>query len=194
MYYWDAIKGLDFQKRVSLAELRTDPDTSEMYVSSPRFIVKKILFDYQIGPQDGFFDYGCGKGLVLAIAHKFKPRYLGGVEISRRLVEIAHHNFGILGIDNGVEIICDDARNVKNIDNYNYFYFFNPFPRPVFSAVMSNIIDSYHNRKRKMVIIYDNPVCKEDVLASGIFELSRTIKKKWYNLLWCDICIFESKP
>lgn len=163
-----------------------------MYCSSPRFIIKRILSSYNIGCKDGLFDFGSGKGLVLAVAHKYGFGHLGGVEISNELAEISNRNFDRLGMK-GIDIICDDARNATNLDNYNFFYFFNPFPQAVFSVVMDNIVNSYNKSNRKMVIIYDNPVCKEDVLKSGLFVLKKTIKRKWYNLLWCDICIFETK-
>jgi len=138
-----------------------------------------------------FLTLGAGKVLFWPLLTNLDLDIWGGVEISTQLAEISKQNFKRLGIG-GVELYCDDARNIKNLDSYNYFYFSNPFPHSVFAVVMENIVNSYKKRNRKIVIIYDNPVCKEDVLRSGLFVLKQTIQKHWYNMMWCDVCIFET--
>jgi hypothetical protein len=69
-----------------------------------------------------------------------------------------------------------DAALFNDIDRYNYFYFFNPFPVIVMKEVINNIKKSLIRIPRNITIIYFNPTCHEEIINDGIFEF---VKKQW---------------
>ena len=173
----ETLRGVDFIESIGISEIEIDKDTGNRYDISNVRVLGQILKQYDITSEDAFIDYGCGKGAVLALAVKYPFHRVVGVEISRKLVDIAVNNMTKLHIE-GAEIICNDAREYKDIDEITYFYFFNPFPENVFRVVMKNIKESYLKNKRKMTIIYYNPVCENVILDTEIFIKKQEISMK----------------
>jgi len=124
-----------------------------------------IMAHFNITPSDAIVDYGCGKGGILISLSKYPFSKITGVEISPDLVEIAKNNIRKLKMRN-VEIECCDAAEFNQLNNYNYFYFFDPFPCNVMQDVIDNIEKSIHDEPRKITIIYLNPIC-HDLIESG---------------------------
>ena len=60
-------------------------------------------------------------------------------------------------------------RDFTDLDGYNYFYFFNPFPANIMSIVIKNITASLARKPRKATIIYFNPEFHESVVADSPF-------------------------
>ena len=115
--------------------------------------------------------------------YEYGFRNLGGVERDRELCTIAKDNFDRLKISD-IEICFADAREITEIDRYNYFYFYNPFSGSVFQKVIDNIKDSYMRNHRKIRIIYINTVCHDMILDSGIFQIEKQIETKhWYPMV-----------
>jgi SAM-dependent methyltransferase len=129
----------------------------------------KIMANFRITPDDAIVDFGCGKGGILISLSKYPFSRITGVEISRELVTIAKKNIAALKIRN-VEIACCDAADFKELERYNYFYFFDPFPCVVMQAVISNITKSIISRPRKVTLIYLNPYCHELIESETVFS------------------------
>ena len=160
-------------------DLKHDPaqsvsERTHYYADSGGLAFDKILANFKITPNDAIVDFGCGKGGILISLSKYPFSKIAGVEISHELVEIAKKNIKKLNIKN-VEIECCDASQFKPLREYNYFYFFNPFPCVVMSEVMINIENSIINNPRKVIIIYLNPSCHGLIESRGFFVKTNEI-------------------
>ncbi len=161
--------------RISLGQidLKDDPsetvtDRTHYYADSGGLAFDKIMVNFEITPGDAIVDFGCGKGGILISLSKYPFLKITGVEIAPDLVEIAKNNIRKLNLKN-VEIECCDATEFEQLNEYNYFYFFDPFPCKVMQDVINNIEKSILEHPRKTTIIYLNPGCHEVVESGTIF-------------------------
>ena len=161
--------------RISLGQIDLKDDPSEAvterthyYADSGGLAFDKIMANFNITPNDAIVDFGCGKGGILISLSKYPFAKITGVEIAPDLVEIAKNNIRKLNIRN-VDIECCDAAEFKQLHEYNYFYFFDPFPCNVMQDVLNNIEHSIQKRPRKVTIIYLNPLCHDLIAAKSIF-------------------------
>lgn len=170
--------GCDF-----LENKRNESFECSEYTPSPYATIKEIVSALSLKSDDALFDFGMGKGTALVQFYEYGIRNLGGVERDRELCAIAQDNFDRLKMKD-IEICCADAREIEEIDQYNYFYFYNPFTGSVFQKVIDNIKDSYNRKKRKIRIIYINTVCHDMIMDSGIFKIEKQIETKhWYPMV-----------
>lgn len=172
----DKVRGVDFTAQVNLEDLQLDSTRSTRYQAvTPR--LTKLLKTMKILSTDEFLDLGCGKGKALYYASKAKYRKLWGVEISEELLSIANSNLKKLKIQN-VELVQLDAGLYSIPDTVTHIFMFNPFPEVVMREVLRNINISIIRKKRKVVIIYLQPV------YSDLFsEYGFTITLCWKNYL-----------
>ena len=125
--------------------------------------------------KDAVFGFGCGKGasLINFIYHGIKK--IGGVEYDNELYLILKNNFTKLGIDYS-NVIRDDASNVtEKLDEYNYFYMYNPFGGELFSKVIKNLEESYLRNKRRITLIYSGACLHSKVIEGGIIMLTKMV-------------------
>ena len=155
-------------KNVPVDELNLSAERAYDYADSGGAAFEKVLDSLLITPSDTIVDFGCGKGGALITLAKYPFSQITGVEISSRLVDIAQKNLRKLWIDN-VSIELCDATEFVELDDYNYFYFFNPFPCPIMRTVMENIEKSVAVRPRNVTIIYLNPECHDAVVKNTSF-------------------------
>lgn len=162
--------------RISLGhiDLKHDPDETvtertHYYADSGGLAFDKIMANFNITRNDAIVDFGSGKGGILISLSKYPFSKITGVELAPDLVDISWKNIRKLRISN-VEIKCCDAAGFKELQGYNYFYFFDPFPCNVVQDVLENIEQSIRNQPRKTTIIYLNPSCHDVMEASTIFS------------------------
>ena len=105
-----------------------------------------------------------------------------GVEISDILYNIALDNMSKLHIDN-VNISLMDAGKYVVPDTVTYIFMFNPFPEKVIAEVLDNINESLCRKKRKITIIYLQPVWS-DVICKYGFVMTK---------YWKNYCIYEKE-
>ncbi|MCI8287929.1 MAG: class I SAM-dependent methyltransferase [Lachnospiraceae bacterium] len=130
-----------------------------------------------LSDKDSIFDFGCGKGGAMLTFLDYGFKRVGGVEYSGQLYEEAKENFKKIQLDSienlQAELIHRDAAKVtQELDNYNWFYFFDPFERQIFEPVILNICDSYRRKPRKLNLICINPRYYEEIEKSGIFVMT----------------------
>jgi len=65
----------------------------------------------------------------------------------------------------------------KDIDQYNYFYFYNSIQGTTLKKVIKLIKESLDRKPRQITIIYVNPIERNKFLKSGFI--------KWYYFLYC---------
>ncbi|GAM08021.1 protein-L-isoaspartate O-methyltransferase [Geobacter sp. OR-1] len=151
-----------------LAELQLPEERCHYYANSGGLHLAKVLDSLKITPQDAIVDFGSGKGGALITMSHYPFARIMGVEISPELVAIARRNLAKLGIANA-EMRVSDATNFLDLDGYNYFYFFSPFPGHVMESVIRNISNSLVKAPRKVTIIYFNPEYHEAIVTNSPF-------------------------
>lgn len=122
---------------------------------------------------DAILDFGCGKGGAIVSFLDYGFKKVGGIEYETKIYEVAKENLNKLGIKNKVELLNADARDIKNqLDCYNWFYFFFPFDKEIFTVVIDNIKNSFMRKKRKIHIIYFTAMGYQFIEETGIFRLT----------------------
>jgi len=155
-------------KNAYLDELNLPEERSHYYANSGGLHLEKVLRDMKITPKDAIVDFGSGKGGALITFARYPFSKIAGVELSPELVAIAEDNFRKLQIGT-ITTTVSDAADFTDLDDYNYFYFFSPFPLTVMSAVIRNISVSLTAKPRKAVIIYFNPEFHAAVVTDSPF-------------------------
>lgn len=171
-------RGLDFVSRCQPEELGLNGDVSYCYTPSGDQYLNRVLKDFNIAENDKVIDIGCGKGSAMRKMAQFPFAKVAGIELSKELAEIAEGNFDKLGYSQ-CQIFNTNAALFDEFDSYNLVYFFNPFPSIVMRPVIAAIENSIKELDREVVIIYLNPMCHDDVEASGLFK-----KVGWYPDHW----------
>lgn len=163
---------------------------SMAYSCGMDYCILNILNLFKFSRGDAFFDFGCGKGAILILAAKCGIKKLGGVEFDEELYQIACNNERKACLEN-FQILNDNAVNVKlELDEYNYFYMYNPFVGTTFKKVIENICESYKRRKRKIILIYVNPVCHNEIINNYPFIHSLQVNVD-YGLGYANIYILD---
>ncbi len=140
----------------SVDELGLSADRSHHYAHSGGVYLDKVLNSLNITAGDAIVDFGSGKGGALITFAKYPFNKISGVELLPELVTIAEQNFKKLNISN-VTMTVSDAADFTDLDAYNYFYFYSPFPRSVMVDVIHNIESSLQKKPRPLRLIYCNP-------------------------------------
>ncbi len=152
----------------STEDLGLFPDRSHEYSNSGGIHLDTVLRALKITNRDSIVDFGSGKGGALITFSKYPFSRITGIEISPELVAVAEKNLKKLNIRN-VNMIVSDAADFTELDGYNYFYFFNPFPADIIRAVVKNIGRSLTKNPRKLMIIYFNPEYHDAIVTDSPF-------------------------
>ncbi|MDR2346950.1 MAG: hypothetical protein LBE18_12890 [Planctomycetaceae bacterium] len=135
-------------------------DIGYTYRPSPikefQFIMRKVDREYLPIDQTAFFDAGRGKGATLIEAMKIGIPIVRGVELSEPMYEICCKNLKILGRERESTRLyqANAATLTEELDYFNLFFLFNPFPEVVLKQYALNIIDSAKRKPRKIIIVY----------------------------------------
>lgn len=187
---WERLNGLDFSKQMENAEIGISLEDGNCFSSSAYFKeVKTVLNDLRPNQEDSIFDFGFGKGATLALFNKYPFKKIGGIELSDTLVKIANRNLSRLGIKNA-ELINGNAVSYENLDDYNHFYFYNPFPEHIMSSVIQNIEQSAKRKPRTIKIIYCNPAKHRRIVSSNTFFLEKRYDS---DISWAVINVYRNK-
>lgn len=81
------------------------------------------------------------------------------------LLDIARHNMEKLRIQ--AECIQANATEFENYDDFDVFYFYNPFGRGIFEQVLEKLKESQARRDRNIWVAYYHPVFAELFDKSG---------------------------
>jgi predicted RNA methylase len=134
-----------------------------------------VLLNENITNNDSIIDIGSGKGFALSIFSLFNFKKITGIEISQQDHLICEKNMTKLNIYNKVNIINDNILNFKDYNDYNYFYFYNPFGVELFENIINNII----NCNKNITIIYKN-IHEEELCILNKYKF--TLYKKYPGL------------
>jgi SAM-dependent methyltransferase len=173
----EVAQGLDFMRVVQADEVGLDPVLSIHSAPSGDRHLVRALKQLRIQPSDSVLDIGCGKGSAMRILLGFPFVRVDGNELSEHIAEIARSNFKRLRIaPQRCSIFTGDATALhEELDRYSHFYMYHPFRSPVMKIVAKNLAESLHRSPRPVTIVYRMPACHADLVASGDFELERSV-------------------
>ena len=126
-----------------------------------------------------FVDIGAGKSRTLLLASRYDFAKIVGVEFASELVECSKRNIARFTTDGqrcrDLSIVEADAAQFAFPDTPLVIFFYNPFTRDVFDAVLGNIVASLQAKPRDCTILYGSSShnaidwAKPAILASGRF-------------------------
>ena len=174
--HYISIKDLDIKDYYTKESCNYHPTNPYLLDKTFNYLVK----NYNLN-ELGFIDMGSGEGRVLIYASDYQFKKIVGVEFSKQLYEASINNLAKLNNTN-ISVFYDDATLFKINDKLNIFFFFSPF----YGSVMKNIEQSYLNNQREIIIIYVNPVCKDQILANKNYQVV-------FELSSAEVVIFERK-
>ena len=121
---------------------------------------------------DRILDVGSGKGYAMYMFSQFEFSKIDGVEISEELASISRENLRKIFPDNmdRYTVFCQNALSFENLDDYNYIYMYNPFPRDVVEQFVEKLKDSARRCNRKLIVIYQNPQRGALMEQGGVFK------------------------
>lgn len=159
--------------------------------------------------EDSILDIGSGKGSAVfsLISSGFKK--VGAVEYTDSIYDILKSNLERMGIwfeereldkTGNIDIleksvICykgDAALMTEALDEYNWFFMFNPFPREILEKVIENICESRRRNPRICHIFYVEPIGHQYILDTGFFVQSECIKADYSDTSYYAY-IYDSK-
>lgn len=176
--FGERIHGLDFTLRDRRLLLQTDGKLHG-YAITPSSHLRDIFTCYRsLQPSGGkFLDIGCGKGFVLWKAASYSFERICGIDIDDRLVAIAERNIQKLGLTH-LEVSCEDACAYDFYEDFDCFFFSNPFDMEIFRKVIDRIVLSLETNPRKITVIYYHPTCSSYLEGLGIFHKVQTLYDK----------------
>jgi hypothetical protein len=131
-----------------------------------------------------FVDIGAGKSRTLLLASRYDFDRIVGVEFAKELVDYAQDNIKTFSADwqqcRNLETVWADATQYALPDSPLVLFFYNPFSRDVFEAVLRNISTSLRANKRECYIVYSSSSAnaidwaRPTILQSGLFREIRT--------------------
>ena len=123
------------------------------YEPTPYAVLERLANSGRIRKGDTLIDYGCGKGRVdFFLSYQTRCKSVG-IEYDERIYNRALANKTDAVSGNKVKFLCADAVGFKIPDNVDRFFFFNPFSVEIFKSVLANIIDSYYENQREMLVM-----------------------------------------
>lgn len=155
---------------VALETLGLSRQSSESHSNSGGPDLARVLKKLKITRTSRALDLGSGKGGAVFTFRKFPFAEIVGIEISPELARIAETNLARLRLRN-IHFVRADAATFNDLDRFTHVYMFNPFPCAVVKRVLANLAVSLARAPRCLTLIYNNPVCHETIMASGLFRV-----------------------
>ena len=93
--FFEVLKGVDFKRNIK----KSKSTVLQKYYNYEHTIEEdlvKVLKDLKISKNDKILDIGCGKGYALYLMHQFNFKNIDGIELSKKLSDIAKKNFMII--------------------------------------------------------------------------------------------------
>jgi precorrin-6B methylase 2 len=127
------------------------------YQSSPRNMLKLILPQSEVGPDDVFIDFGSGVGTVVYEAAQYPFKRVIGVEIAPELTRVGQEVFAAQRHRlrcRDVDLVTADVTHYEIPHDVTVAYFADPFGGPTFERVIESLIASVDKNPRRVRLIY----------------------------------------
>ena len=172
--------GIHSEAIIDLKELGIRNELFRPYVPTDYRSFRTILAALEVrSNEDVFLDFGSGMGRAVIMAAKYPFRKIYGVEVARRLNEVASQNVrsALPGLKcRDIELITADAREFVIPEEATVIYFFNPFSGEVLADVLQNIRASLRRRPRALRLICKIP--ERSAFEEEIFKHTWLIRER----------------
>ncbi len=139
------------------------------YEPTPYCVLERLSNSGYINKKNVLLDYGCGKGRVdFFLSYQNRCQTIG-IEYDDRIYASAMENKKRAVSGNKVNFLCENAESYQVPSNVDRFYFFNPFSLELFQSVMGNIIESYYENPREILLFFYYP---QDSYVSYLMTIS----------------------
>ena len=155
---YEKIRGLDFSRFMEPDSLGLNGKRCYPYERSLEQLLIKTFDQLFVSNTDNLLDVGSGKGFAIFVLNRYPFNKIDGVEVSPYLVTIAQRNLTHLKVDSQI-FLADATEWEKQLDSYNYFYLFNPFPAEAIEKFVKHLMESLDRNPRKSTLVYCNPTC-----------------------------------
>lgn len=156
--------------------------------------------------EDAVLDIGCGKGsgVLALLASGFKS--VGAIEYTESIYKTLIANLDKMNIaytmhgsnleasliSERVNCYFGDASLMrKSLNDYNWFFLFNPFSWDTMQIVLQNICNSLKEKPRKIYIFYAEPIGHQLIIDTGVFQVKEKICSGLSNVSYFSY-IYES--
>lgn len=155
------------------------PDTADLGTSSnicngyeAAYPMPEVFKYLNIKEGDTLLDVGSGKGYAMYMFSEFPFTKIHGVELSENLAEISKDNLGKIfpASKEKFHVFCENALEFDKLDDYNYIFMYNPFPREIVGEFVDKLAESVKRRNDKLTVIYQNPQKGSLFEQSGVFD------------------------
>lgn len=174
----DRLRGLDFLTNIRPEEVGLDASRVGKSTPSGNRYLANVLRAIQVTPEDSILDVGCGKGSAMRTMLQFPFARIDGLELSDAIAAITVRNFEKLKADR-IRVFVGDAEQFDGYGDYSVIYIYNPFPASVMSRVVDALVESVRRSKRELIIIYNNAICDDLVVGSGVFRRVAVFPSEW---------------
>ena len=169
------------------------------------------LSEFKISKEDAVLDIGCGKGSGIVSLRAAGFEKIGAVEYTEAIFQkmdanlqklhISHKNLNAGAFSGGggrtpeeawIKCYQGDAMQLEEeLDQYNWFFLFNPFTWEATDRMITNICSSIERRPRKVFIFYAEPIGHQMILDTGRFQLKKRICKEYADVSYYSY-VYES--
>lgn len=185
-YTYEKKLGIDtlrIENPESMTTLSNDFQNNHHYQGASYYIMELLFTEVKkFSNNTSIIDYGCGKGRVMIMAAEHGYTLIGGIDFAKELCEKAEANiYKVSKRYPAVKfrVVQADATTYSTIDEYELFFFFNPFSAAILYKVIENIQASYLRKKRNILVLYVNPVHEYCFNHEGFETLYRLRSHKY---------------
>lgn len=136
----------------------TDADTYRYpYEPTPYSVLERLAGEELIGKGNTLLDYGCGKGRVgIFMSYQTKCKSIG-IEYIERICNRAIDNKNQFSGEDKVSFVSVDALEYKVPVEVDRIFFFNPFSAELLHGVINNVLSSYYEKPREILLFFYYP-------------------------------------
>ena len=139
------------------------------YEPTPYSVLVRLAESGYLTRHHKLVDYGCGKGRVsVFLASRVRCRVIG-IDYNEDLIRIAEENL-IRSRVKGITFVHAAAEQYELTDE-DSFFFFNPFSEVILKRVIDQILWSWYENPRKMMLFFYYPTDEDVALLTGTQEL-----------------------
>lgn len=127
------------------------------YEPTPYEVLERLAASGYITKSNTVLDYGCGKGRVeFYLTYQTKCKTIG-IEYDERMYEKAVENQKDFGQSQRIQFVLENAVNYQVERSVDRIYFFNPFSVDILQKVMMQIMESYYENPREILLFFYYP-------------------------------------
>ncbi|MCL2624142.1 MAG: hypothetical protein FWD31_10805 [Planctomycetaceae bacterium] len=105
---------------------------------------------------------------------------MGGVELAENIYAICTKNMQALGYRD-VTVIHKNVTELRDeLDDFNVFYMFNPFPADPMRIFMRSIAESVKRKRRAVYVVYQYPLYADACREEGFVVLKEMLTHSYF--------------